>query len=390
MVSAASFFWVVPAIFLLFAAAFAAVGWHPSGTKSARWAAAGFGGAGFGSIVDTQRSHLPHFFNALATPAHWAAIYCLMMAMLVRHNRAFPRLPLLAWAIPSFALHIWFVSAGYSIPARVVLMNTTVPLLLCLAVAGLIRSAKQLIDKAFLAIVITTITTYPIRLALFFAKDQAAELNGIWTWSQYIVVFYLVIAIQGILTALLIMLATGMDIVSRHKLTSETDALTGLNNRRALERWIAEDIAGSRRHGAVLIIDLDRFKLVNDTFGHPAGDAVLQAVAYELRAKMGELADLARIGGEEFAILILEESAQAAPMLANMVREAIAAIRLPAPLDLIRMTVSVGVAARAGGTDLQTLIKRADMAVYQAKSNGRNAAVQFKDQRGLHILSKVA
>jgi diguanylate cyclase (GGDEF)-like protein len=294
------------------------------------------------------------------------------------------------WAIPSLVAHAWLVASGHSIVTRVLLMNLTVPVLLALAVPGLWQSLRHAIDKVMLGLVVMMITTYPLRLAVFFAQGQARELVGPWVWSQYIIFFYLVIAIIGILTALAIMLATGMDIVAKHKATSEQDPLTGIANRRALDLWIANEPAGQQHYGAVLMIDLDRFKRINDNHGHAAGDLVLMAVAAELSAKLGSAAKIARIGGEEFAVLIFREQSAAASMLANMMREAIAAIRLDAPLDQLRLTASIGVAERDGDTDLRRVLQRADMAVYQAKSNGRNATVVSGQQRGLHVMRQVA
>lgn len=390
MFTVAAFFWVVPTLFAIFAAAFAVVGWHPAGTKSARWAAAGFAFASFGSIVDTQRHYLPSLFEALATPSHWATVYCLLSAMLMRHGLRFPRIALGLWALASVAVHAWLVAFVEGYQGRILLMNISVPLLIALALPGLWRARKQAIDKAFLMLMSATMATYPARIALFFAQDQVREVSGTFGWSQYLIIFYLVIAVLGILCALAIMLATGMDIVAKHHAESSVDPLTRVANRRAFDRWFEQDTSGERSYGAVIMIDLDKFKLVNDRHGHAAGDAVLKAVAIELQAKLVGLADVARIGGEEFAALVHAPNAGAAAMLAMAVREAIAAIRLPSPLDRLTLTASVGVAMRDSAGDLREVLHRADMAVYQAKAGGRNLAMRADVKGGLCTMSKVA
>lgn len=390
MFTPAAFFWVVPTLFAIFAAAFAVVGWHPAGTKSARWAAAGFACAGFGTIIDTQRHYLPTALEALATPAHWATMFCLLTAMLARHELRFPRIALAIWALISVSAHAYFVAFADGYSERIMLMNISVPLLISLALPGLWSVRKQAIDKAFLVLMGATITTYPVRIALFFSQNQAREVSGTFGWSQYLIIFYLVIAVLGILSALAIMLATGMDIVAKHHAASSVDPLTSVGNRRAFDRWFEQDVAGERHYGAVIMIDLDNFKLVNDRHGHAAGDMVLQAVAAELQAKLGSVGNVARIGGEEFAALIHAQNAGAAAMLGMAVREAIAAIHWPHPLGGLKLTASVGVAMRDGTGDLREVLHRADMAVYQAKANGRNIAMRADVDGGLCVMRKVA
>lgn len=390
MFTVAAFFWVVPTLFAVFAAAFAVVGWHPAGTISARWAAAGFAFACFGSIIDTQRHYLPTLFEALATPAHWATIFCLLSAMLVRHDLRFPRLPLALWALLSASSHAYLVAFVQGYQGRILLMNISVPLLIALALPGLWRMRKQAIDKAFLVLMGATMATYPLRIVLFFSQGQAREVSGTFGWSQYLIIFYLVVAVLGIVCALTIMLATGMDIVAKHHAASSVDALTGIGNRRAFDRWFEQDSAGERHYGAVIMVDLDNFKLVNDHHGHAAGDEVLKAVASELQSKLAGVGDVARIGGEEFAALVDGRHAHIAAMWAMAVREAIAAIRWPVPLVGLNLTASVGVAHRVGSGDLREVLHRADMAVYQAKAGGRNLTMRADVKDGLCTMSKVA
>ncbi|MEQ1724504.1 MAG: GGDEF domain-containing protein [Sphingopyxis sp.] len=390
MLTAAAFFWVVPALFALFAAAFAVVGWHPAGTRNARWAAAGFAFASFGSIVDTQREFLPLGLGALSLPAHWATMYCLLSAILVRHDLRFPRGPLLVWTALFVPALFYLLTFTPDYIWRILLMNVSVPILIMLALPGLWRAKRQAIDNALFVLLSAAVITYPIRIAVFFSLNQSREIGSVYGWSQYLVIFYLVIAVLGILTALAIMLATGMDIVAKHHAESSIDPLTGIGNRRAFDRWIEQDRAGTRNYGAILMVDLDKFKHINDRHGHAVGDEVLKTVASELQAKLGGVADVARIGGEEFAALIHAHSVPAAAMLAMAVREAIAAIRWPHPLGALRLTASVGVAHRIENGDLREVLRRADMAVYQAKARGRNAAVTADMQDGLCVMRKVA
>jgi len=156
------------------------------------------------------------------------------------------------------------------------------------------------------------------------------------------------------------------------------DALTGLPNRLMLLSRLEHAVAKARRDkglGAVLFLDLDRFKQVNDTLGHPSGDALLVAVAKRLHERLRDSDTLARLGGDEFVIVLeqLSEPSQAA----GLARELIA--RLSEPFDLpgghvARIGASIGISLfPADGTAPDELIKHADMALYQAKQGGRGS-----------------
>jgi diguanylate cyclase (GGDEF)-like protein/PAS domain S-box-containing protein len=160
------------------------------------------------------------------------------------------------------------------------------------------------------------------------------------------------------------------------------DALTGLANRAALGQKIEEAAARQRRRGepfTVLLLDLDRFKQVNDTLGHPAGDTLLTEVATRLKALLRETDVLARLGGDEFAIVQADEVNQraAAKALADRIIEA-----LTKPFGIergdISISTSIGIAlAPEHETGADDLLKMADLALYRAKSAGRNGYCFF-------------
>lgn len=163
----------------------------------------------------------------------------------------------------------------------------------------------------------------------------------------------------------------------RLQLEASTDTLTGLANRRcfALEAEQAVRLAHkSQRPLAVLALDLDHFKRVNDEHGHDAGDVVLSTVAQRFRASLREQDLAARMGGEEFAALLPDADAERALQVAERVRKAIEAapVALPSGVTLA-VTASLGVDFwQSGDEDIQAALKRADEALYQAKEGGRN------------------
>ncbi|MDN3519610.1 diguanylate cyclase [Aquisalimonas lutea] len=157
------------------------------------------------------------------------------------------------------------------------------------------------------------------------------------------------------------------------------DPLTGLGNRRMLDSSLQRESARARRTGnplSLLMLDVDEFKLFNDTFGHPAGDHALCRIAAILEASVNRPSDLiCRYGGEEFAVILPVADAEAAAVVAERIRVAVerAGIRHTETASRRMMTVSVGCATAVGmGAEPALLIARADAGVYRAKNRGRN------------------
>jgi diguanylate cyclase (GGDEF)-like protein len=178
------------------------------------------------------------------------------------------------------------------------------------------------------------------------------------------------------------------DITARKTLEHELehqalhDALTGLPNRTLLGDRLdgamaRADVSGNRV--AVLFIDLDDFKLINDSLGHEAGDDLLRAVAHRLRAFVGDTDTAARLGGDEFVVLLEhltcdEEAAEAAQRLANSLQSPVSM----AGRDVV-VTASIGVALRAAGQgSADQLMRDADLAVYRAKAFGKAQYAVFE------------
>ncbi|MFK7914353.1 MAG: diguanylate cyclase [Pseudomonadales bacterium] len=167
---------------------------------------------------------------------------------------------------------------------------------------------------------------------------------------------------------------------------AHTDALTKLYNRWVFMERLQEEVERVRRHGStlsVLLFDLDHFKKVNDTFGHEAGDEVLKTVA-KVATQIKRLTDVAaRLGGEEFAILLPETQREGALHLAQRLREAIEeADTVSGDGKSLKVTASVGVATvTRTNKELEGILKHADTALYEAKESGRNMVCVAKNAR---------
>jgi two-component system, cell cycle response regulator len=167
-----------------------------------------------------------------------------------------------------------------------------------------------------------------------------------------------------------------------------TDSLTGVYNRRYIDRRLLEEIARARRQAyriACMYIDIDLFKQVNDSVGHQGGDEVLREVANRIKAELRLSDALARFGGEEFVVLLIDVDLDSAVHVAERIRASMANTPFTLPDgSQITVTVSLGVAVLNDferdnpiETVAQQLVAQADSALYQAKESGRNRVIRY-------------
>ncbi|CAI8868173.1 two-component system, cell cycle response regulator [Pseudomonas sp. IT-P253] len=153
------------------------------------------------------------------------------------------------------------------------------------------------------------------------------------------------------------------------------DPLTGTGNRIAMDQTLQREIEMSRRHQqplSLLMLDIDHFKHINDTHGHSAGDDVLKAVATSIKEQLRNVDMVFRFGGEEFLILLSNTSREAAAMVGERLRFAVQAHDYTADGNMIELTVSLGCSTLLPGESVESLLRRADSALYVAKREGRN------------------
>ena len=158
---------------------------------------------------------------------------------------------------------------------------------------------------------------------------------------------------------------------------SNTDPLTHLSNRRFLMKTLEKELQRcerSQKPMALIMVDVDHFKPVNDTYGHQQGDVVLQTLADQMKAHLRDYDLAARFGGEEFALVLPETALAEAVQVAERLRVAISELRIPTDHDEIRLTISLGVATypHPKVRTVDNLILEADRALYNAKEKGRN------------------
>ena len=166
--------------------------------------------------------------------------------------------------------------------------------------------------------------------------------------------------------------------------TALRDSLTGLHNRRFLEEYLETLQATIKRKEqrlSIMVMDLDYFKDVNDTFGHDAGDIVLKTLAKELSAQVRTSDLVIRFGGEEFLVILQESEDYSGYHLAEKIRLSVEKLKIHIPGGVLNKTISIGVAGYPNdGEDIWDVIKAADLALYEAKHNGRNRVEVFTKQ----------
>jgi diguanylate cyclase (GGDEF)-like protein len=372
MVADTIFFWVLPVMYAVFTAVFIAIAQAEGEPGSARKGAAAFGIAVLAIILDTQRALFPSWFFTLAVPLHWIVLVFTADAFLARHGDRTPRLPVAILFGVGIVVNFWATFVVDSVAVRVPNASIICIALLTVALPRFFRPNMRMLDQLTAVAIAATWLSYVIRFGLYFAMDQSQEYAEGALWSQYMMMFYFTSAIITLALAILLILSITADIVERHHAATTIDPLTGIANRRGYERMIDRQGSGMPTIGAVMMIDLDHFKTINDLHGHAIGDAVLVATAISIEKGCSGFGQVARLGGEEFAVLVHQTHRDASEHLAQLLKSTIAAMRLDHPLERIVFTASIGVALLTKGESVGNAMRRADMALYKAKNEGRN------------------
>lgn len=177
-------------------------------------------------------------------------------------------------------------------------------------------------------------------------------------------------------------LGTARDITEQHRARQELaylaehDPLTGIGNRRSITGWLAA-CAAAEGESALLLLDIDNFKDINDLRGHAVGDRVIRHVARAVAARIGPDAHLGRLGGDEYAVVVPRCTPPVAIELAERLCDAVAVATIVDEAAALRITVSIGVATVTPGQRAEASLAQADLALYEAKNSGRNRARLF-------------
>ncbi|MBB3763229.1 GGDEF domain-containing protein [Sphingomicrobium lutaoense] len=375
MEQVAAFFFLVPMMFVLFGAALAAVAMADRELVAARWGAAAFFVAALGVTGDALRSPDDTLLRYIILVSHFLVLVLMLKAFVERHGAGLPRLSI-AVALGGAVIYAPFSPLDQWPELRVVMVQVIASGILLPFLAQSVQWARSsTIDRMIYFAVAFSFLSYLVRAGLYAGEPSAADEYTPLFQNIYDIIFHITTAVIGFSVGIVLLVAVGVDALMREARESETDALTGIGNRRALTSAIEADERGEWRCGAVIALDLDRFKEVNDRFGHAAGDTLLIEVAQTLDSVLGRFGRLCRIGGEEFILLVDEAHADATEALSTTAGKAIASISLGGPLEGTATTACVGFQRRDEGNSIAETMNAADRAVYRGKSDGRNKVV---------------
>ncbi len=235
--------------------------------------------------------------------------------------------------------------------------------------------AKRRLDAALAALLVASAVQFLAKPALMHAYGGTGLTPQDYLRTNYAMISQTLGTVFAMAVALLVLVVLVRDILADVTERSETDSLSGLHNRSGFERHAAAALADARRRGlpaGLVIADLDLFKSVNDTFGHASGDRVIRAFGGVLAQTANGRGVAARLGGEEFAVLLPGLGLASSRLFAEGVRATFAELAVEGLPARHRFTASFGVAEIGPGETIESLMRRADEALYVAKRAGRD------------------
>jgi diguanylate cyclase (GGDEF)-like protein len=298
-------------------------------------------------------------------------------ALLVRFRRPSLMLPRVLFALAGFGAVCWFIFVHEDLRSQLLIGDTSLSILLSIAIISVLRQAKTPIDRLLVAMLSLVVIETMVRVVVLAVSTSAGDFRSLELFlsSDYAFLMQVAASIVGFVMALVVLGSVVSDVVNGHRRSAERDPLTDLFNRRGFEQALPAAERGAFPAGALIVGDIDHFKQVNDRFGHAAGDHVIIGFAATLRDQL-EGAVVARFGGEEFVAFLPDIGRAEATRLAEEVRLAFGAIAWHAEGIDGAITASFGVSTTAPGDhSVHDAIARADACLYVAKKSGRNRVV---------------
>lgn len=353
---------IVGCTFLLFGVLFSAIGHQMKSVAYLRYFGWGFLCAAVGFAVQRLLPVDVTLKASLATPAYAVAAVLFAEGALHRVGLTLGRKLQAAVIVGLLVATAYFLFVDPDQLARVFVLSFVFGATLLVAAWKLSRHQhNRWADKLMIVTMALVGLHFIPRIILTAANFSDSSVDSLF-WH----VLEVSLALQAVGGATAVLIITGLDIAEALRVERDTDYLTGLWNRRGLEERVR---AARGLQGHVLLVDIDHFKQVNDTWGHPRGDEVLRAVAGVLRSSVRSDTIIARLGGEEF-VLVIPGTLAGAKACAERVRQAVLAADVLGPHNDLHVSVSIGVAPLR--RDLSPALRGADLALYAAKRAGRN------------------
>lgn len=365
--------YVPPTLFSIVALAFLCL-WRMELMSSWHWSA-GAAQTAIGFVLSTFSIH-PMFDAFSSGMVFIGAAYCYGSGLLT-HFEA-PRLQLVRRSLVAIytPMLAWLVFVEQSLVWQLFLTDAGFALLLGIAVLAVARRASRLIDIALVVASVIVVLDSVLRTAFFTFFTESSNDLGDFASSAYNLAVHVSTITVCMIFPFTALGAIGSAAIQRHRSDAERDHLTGLPNRRGFEQSLERRFGDRIPSGIALLFDIDRFKRVNDTYGHTTGDRAIVMLADVLKQTVGTLGHVARAGGEEFIAYLPEMSESDGMVVATKVRTAFEQSDW-ANLGMEQaVTVSGGMAAVTDEPHgIERAFRSADEALYMAKASGRNKVV---------------
>ena len=375
---------------IVFAILFAALFLYDRKEKTSFWIAMAFSCGLFAFLFDLGRSFLnPVGMDILAKVCFWGFSFAWTIGVREYFKKELSsNVASLIIVVGMFFL-LWFSLVENDVILRSITSTIVAGSILTLSLPLLWRHRSNKIETALFVTTGRLCASYFLRPMVIYAILGHSYSETTYGSSSYAALLHISSAFFALACGASILLAIGHKIIEKHIMESIKDPLTKLINRRGLDQYVAQELTRPQSMGrAILIIDLDHFKQVNDRFGHDVGDKVLVRSANELVSLVQGLGIVARIGGEEFVVILNKLKSEDIHTIAQHIRMSMG-MDIPSRIGRrSSVTASVGLALITAQESFSMALRRADQALYQAKAGGRNQlflAVENKHEQDVRL-----
>ncbi len=360
------------------------------------WFGAAYMSAFIGSLIELFHERLdfgPLRFDDISNGLYLFISVCSVIGIAISHKKKPPMKLLITLFIMGYICQAYWHYGDNDLYIRIIVTDIIASLLMMPVLPILWNNRHHLVSNglfwcfAFIVAINMTRSIFGI-----FLIDRNINIET-YANEPYMIIFYFISSIVAIIMSFPLLVKVVINIVENYKLETIRDPLTGLLNRRGIRQYFIEyqrDNKASDNSLYIIQLDLDHFKRINDNYGHTVGDLVLKRSAKTIASIIDTKGACARIGGEEFIILLPQQNEQAALLLANDIRYEIAMENHPELSNSRKITASFGVAAVQNHHELEQAIEHADQALYAAKDAGRNMVKVFGMHNGQTAKLKAA
>lgn len=333
-----------------------------------------------GFLIQDVFPPMPYELHRLISNLLFLLTACfLVITVLGRYGIAVPYKVLVCWTLVGIAGHGWFLFVQHNISARIIIIGVALCGIVAIIPFKLWRSAQlgSLLDKLLLWLSVVAAINFVVRPIVIVMIVGGFHTYDGFQQSLYWATVQFTQAMVAVSYALLMLVAVASDLIDELKQQAALDQLSGLLNRRGFEDEASAALAacqGEKALVGLLVVDLDHFKKINDSFGHAAGDAVIRIFGELVRQTMPEGTIAGRIGGEEFALLLIDTDSRSLRNYAEVIRIGIKSMSAGKLHKGIDPSLSIGMDIATPEATLQDMMRRADAALYESKRTGRNRA----------------